>query len=114
MSFLWQAAPLCSLVHDAAEGGIALCLAEAAIHSGCGAELALGDALVELFGEVGGRAILACSPDAYARVGSLALELDQPLLRIGSAGGATLLGVELGELREAWASKPETASRKER
>ena len=114
VSFLWQAAPLSTLVHDAAAGGIAVCLAEAAIHSGCGAELALGDDLLELFGEVGGRAILACSTDDYARLRSLAFELDQPLRRIGSAGGATLLGVELGELREAWVSKPQATSRKER
>ena len=39
ISFLWQAAPLCTLVHDASEGGLAVCLAEAALFSGCGAEL---------------------------------------------------------------------------
>jgi phosphoribosylformylglycinamidine synthase len=114
VSFLWQAAPLCSLVHDAAEGGVAVCLAEAAIHSGCGAEVAFGDDLVELFGEVGGRAVLACPSDAYARLRSLAIELDQPLLRLGTAGGATLLGVELAELRGAWSAKLPSASRKER
>ncbi len=43
ISFLWQAAPLCSLVHDSSEGGLAVCLAEAAIFSGCGAELTLAD-----------------------------------------------------------------------
>jgi phosphoribosylformylglycinamidine synthase subunit PurL len=114
ISFLRQAAPLCSLVHDVSTGGIAVCLAEAAVHSGCGAEVALGGDLVELFGEVGGRAVLACSSEAYPHVRSLALELDQPLLRIGSAGGATLLGVELEELREAWESKLPAASRRER
>jgi phosphoribosylformylglycinamidine synthase len=39
VSFLWHAAPRCTLVHDAAEGGIAVCAAEAAVYSGCGAEL---------------------------------------------------------------------------
>ena len=34
VSFLWNAAPLATLVHDAAEGGLAVCLAEAAIFSG--------------------------------------------------------------------------------
>ena len=53
----------CSLVHDASEGGLAVCLAEAAIFSGCGAELSLGDDTIELFGEVGGRAVLACAPE---------------------------------------------------
>ena len=33
VSFLWHVAPLATLVHDAAEGGLAVCLAESAIHS---------------------------------------------------------------------------------
>ena len=64
VSFLWRAAPLATLVHDAAEGGLAVCLAEAAIHSGCGAALDLRDDPVELFGEVGGRAVVSCAPAA--------------------------------------------------
>ena len=36
VSFLWHAAPLATLVHDAAEGGLAVCLAEAAIYSALG------------------------------------------------------------------------------
>ncbi len=59
VSFLWHAAPLSTLVHDAAEGGLAVCLAEAAIDSGAGASLDLRDDAVELFGEVGGRAIVS-------------------------------------------------------
>ena len=62
ISFLWQVAPLCSLVHDSSEGGVAVCLAEAAIFSGCGAELTLADDPLALFGETGGRAVLACAP----------------------------------------------------
>ena len=87
---LWETAPRCSLVHDAAEGGLAVALAEAAIHSGIGAELDLdlGDP-VALFGEGGGQAILASGE-----------ELDVP--RIGTVGGATLLGVPVAELRNAW------------
>ena len=38
---LYESAPLCSLVHDVSEGGLAVCLAEAAIASGIGAELDL-------------------------------------------------------------------------
>ena len=41
--FLYEAAPRCSLVHDVAEGGLAVALAEAAIASGIGAELDLPD-----------------------------------------------------------------------
>jgi phosphoribosylformylglycinamidine synthase subunit PurL len=86
---LYEAAPRCSLVHDAAEGGLAVALAEAAIASGIGAELDLPDDALGLFGEGGGQAVLASSVD-----------LDFP--RIGTVGGATLLGVPVEQLRQAW------------
>jgi phosphoribosylformylglycinamidine synthase subunit PurL len=86
---LFEAAPRCSLVHDVAEGGLAVALAETAIASGVGAVLDLPDDVLTLFGEGGGRAILASSE-----------ELDLP--RIGSAGGASLLGVPIEDLRQAY------------
>jgi phosphoribosylformylglycinamidine synthase subunit PurL len=104
VSFLWHAAPLATLVHDAAEGGLAVCLAEAAIYSGPGASLDLRDDAVELFGEVGGRAIVSCSPAACDDVESVAAELSVPLRQVGEVGGGTLLGVALDELRRAWES----------
>jgi phosphoribosylformylglycinamidine synthase len=107
VSFLWRVAPEATLVHDAAEGGLAVCLAEAAIHSGCAASLDLRDDAVELFGEVGGRAVVACAPGSVEAVESIATELSVPLRRIGEAGGGTLLGVELAELRSAWESGSE-------
>jgi phosphoribosylformylglycinamidine synthase len=102
VSFLWHAAPQATLVHDAAEGGLAICLAEAALYSGCGAALDLRDDPVELFGEVGGRAVVACAPASADAVEALAGEGGVPLRRIGTAGGATLLGVELQRLQGAW------------
>jgi phosphoribosylformylglycinamidine synthase subunit PurL len=101
--FLWRAAPLCSLVHDVSDGGLAVSLAEAAIHSGVGAEPTLDDDPLALFGEVGGRAVLACAPERRDEVMQLAAELGVPAHGIGLAGGATLLGVELSRLRDAWA-----------
>jgi phosphoribosylformylglycinamidine synthase subunit PurL len=87
---LWGTAPRCSLVHDAAEGGLAVALVEAALYSGRGAEVDLDtDDRVALFGEGGGQAILASGED-----------LDLP--RIGVVGGDTLLGVPVTELRRAW------------
>jgi len=86
---LYEAAPRCSLVHDAAEGGLAVALAEAAIASSVGAELDLPDDALALFGEGGGQAVIASSAD-----------LDWP--RIGTVGGATLLGVPVEQLRQAW------------
>jgi len=102
VSFLWRAAPLATLVHDVSEGGLAVCLAEAALYSGCGASLELEDDPLELFGEVGGRAVVSCAPDAAESLRGLALEHEVPLRSAGLAGGATLLGVELAQLRSAW------------
>ena len=101
VSFLWHAAPLATLVHDASEGGLAVCLAEAAVFSGSGAALDLRDDVVELFGEVGGRAVIACAPAAVAEIESVASEFSVPLRRVGEAGGGTLLGVALDRLRDA-------------
>jgi phosphoribosylformylglycinamidine synthase len=104
VSFLWRAAPGCSLVHDAAEGGLAVCLAEAAIHSGSGATLDVRDDPVELFGEVGGRAVIACAAQDAAEIEELAEDEGVALRRLGRAGGGTLLGVELERLRSSWES----------
>jgi hypothetical protein len=65
-------------------------LAEAALHSGLGADVDLDlDDPVALFGEGGGQAILASAE-----------ELELP--RIGVVGGDSVLGVPLTELRRAW------------
>ena len=104
VAFLWRAAPLATLVHDAAEGGLAVCLAEAALVSGCGASVELLGEPVELYGEVGGRAVVAAAGERAGDLERLADEAGVPLRRVGSAGGDTLLGVELSELRHAWES----------
>jgi phosphoribosylformylglycinamidine synthase II len=86
---LHEIAPGCSLVHDVSEGGLAVALAEAAIAGGVGAELDLADDPLTLFGEGGGRALLASGEEL-------------PFPRIGSVGGSTLLGVPIDHLRRAW------------
>ncbi len=86
---LHEVAPRCSFVHDVAEGGLAIALAEAALAGGIGAELDLDDDALTLFGEGGGRAILASSEEL-------------PFPRIGSVGASTLLGVPIEHLRQAW------------
>jgi phosphoribosylformylglycinamidine synthase len=105
VSFLWRAAPLATLLHDVAEGGLAVCLAEAAIHSGRGAALDVRDDPVELWGEVGGRAVVSCAPEVAGEIEALADEVGVPLRRIGTVGGGTLLGVEVAALREAYESE---------
>jgi phosphoribosylformylglycinamidine synthase len=97
VEFLWRAAPQCSLVHDVSAGGLAVALAEAAIHSGVGAAVTLPDDPRAWFGEGGGQAVLACSPDVVARLGGI------PTRKLGVAGGDNMLGLPLDELREAYA-----------
>jgi phosphoribosylformylglycinamidine synthase II len=98
VAFLAGVARRCSLVHDCAEGGLAVALAEAALWSGVGAEVELADEPVALFGECGGQAVLALPPDEVPSppVGGVGLR------RIGTVGGATLLGVGVDQLRAAW------------
>ena len=95
VEFLWRAAPQCSLVHDVSSGGLAVCLAEAAIHSGLGADLTLPDDPRAWFGEGGGQAVLACSPEVVDLLGGV------PLRRLGVVGGDRLLGHTVVELKEA-------------
>jgi phosphoribosylformylglycinamidine synthase len=97
--WLAQVAPHVSLVHDAAEGGLAVALAEAALWSGAGAELELETDAAELFGEIGGRALVALPASAG--------ELEPAgtgvtVTRIGTVGGDKVLGVPLADLRRAW------------
>jgi phosphoribosylformylglycinamidine synthase len=102
VSFLWHVAPLATLVHDASEGGLAVCLAECALHSGLGARVEVASDPVEWFGECGGRAVVSCAPGSSADVEAQADQLGVPLRCIGHAGGGTLLGVTLTPLLEAW------------
>jgi len=96
---LWRTAQRASLVHDVAEGGLAVCLAEMAIHSGVGARVALPDEPRAWFGEGPGRAVIALPP---GQVEVDPLGSDIPLRRIGEVGGDSILGVPVAELEEAW------------
>ncbi|MDQ3894373.1 MAG: phosphoribosylformylglycinamidine synthase subunit PurL, partial [Actinomycetota bacterium] len=98
VDFLWRSSPLLTLAHDASEGGLALCCAEAAIVSGAGARLDLPDDPVALFGEGGGQAVIACRPEDVERLPPLV-----PLRRVGTVGGDRLAGLPVAELAEAWA-----------
>jgi phosphoribosylformylglycinamidine synthase len=100
--FLARAAPVASCIHDAAEGGLAICLAECAIGGDLGAELEVEDDVVTLFGEGGGQAVVACRPDADVRIEELAAGAGVPLRRVGTAGGDNVLGAPVVELATAY------------
>jgi phosphoribosylformylglycinamidine synthase subunit PurL len=93
--FLAQIAPYVSLLHDCAEGGLAVALAECALVSGIGADVELSGSPAAWFGEGGGRAIVACAAEFAETLRGV------PLRRLGVVGGDTLLGHSLAELQEA-------------
>ncbi len=88
-----------TLVHDVADGGLAVALAEAALWSDVGALLDVDDDPVALFGEVGGQVIFALPSDQVEvdPTGS-----DVQVRRIGTVGGDEMLGVSLADLRAAY------------
>ncbi len=88
-------------MHDVSEGGLAVALAETAIHSGLGAALDLEDDPLTLFGEVGGQAVIAV-PAGQVEVDPLGRDVE--LRRIGEVGGDTLFGVPVAVLRRTWES----------
>ena len=96
VGFLGLSAPLLTSAHDAAEGGLAVALAEAALHAGIGAEVEVGDDALEWFGEGGGQVVMTCRPRDQHRLSGV------PLRRIGVVGGPRLLGVPLADLRDAY------------
>jgi phosphoribosylformylglycinamidine synthase II len=84
--FVARVAPRLSLAHDVGSGGVQAALAEGALWSGVGAEVDVPD---------NARVLLSCRPE---RVGGLG----EQFVEIGVAGGATLLGKPLDELRRVW------------
>jgi phosphoribosylformylglycinamidine synthase subunit PurL len=97
--FLWRQAPILTAAHDAAEGGLAVALAELALWSGLGADLELDADALLWFGEGGGRAVVACPPGRVDELEGIGLR------GIGVVGGDRLLGIGLGELRAAYGGK---------
>ncbi|MEO5632872.1 phosphoribosylformylglycinamidine synthase subunit PurL [Gaiella sp.] len=92
-------APQCTLAHDVSDGGLAVALAEAALHSGLGARLDLPTDAVVLFGEGPGQVILALPADEARAVRSVP---GVDVRRIGEVGGDEILGVSLADLRAVW------------
>ena len=107
--FLAETAPLASCVHDAAEGGLAVALAEAAIAAGVGAEVELEPDAVTLFGEGGGRAIVTVRP-ATARGARRGGRRPAPA-RSGRSAATRSSDVTVSELATAYESGLAEAAR---
>jgi phosphoribosylformylglycinamidine synthase len=99
VQFVTEAASRCTLAHDVSDGGLAVALAEAALHSGIGASVDLSPDVVTLFGEGCGQVILAMPAE---QVETDPLGSDVAVRRIGEVGGNEILGVSLSALRGAW------------
>jgi phosphoribosylformylglycinamidine synthase subunit PurL len=94
--FLWRSARLLSAAHDVSDGGLAVALAELALHSGIGVDVDLEPDALAWFGEGAGRAVIAAAPEQAE-----GLEGAQ-LRRLGVVRGRSVLGVPLEQLREAY------------
>ena len=96
VGFLWRSAPLLTSVHDTAEGGLAVALAELALAADLGAKVEIDGDIVTWFGESAGRAVVTCRPQDESILEGM------PYRRLGTVGGSSLLGAELAALRDAY------------
>ena len=96
-------------VHDVAEGGLALALAEMAVPSGIGFTVKGGavDGHADLFGEGPSRVVLSIAPGSLAEVHRRHVDAGVPATLLGTAGGDRLLvdgllDVALDRATAAW------------
>jgi phosphoribosylformylglycinamidine synthase len=94
-------------VHDVGSGGIGAALAEMAVRSGVGFQVARIHDHAELFSESPSRAVLCIHPDRLTPVLNVLEEAGVPAQRIGVAGGdrlsvKDLLDLSLAEATQRW------------
>jgi phosphoribosylformylglycinamidine synthase II len=94
-------------VHDVAEGGLGVALAEMAVRSGVGFRVARVADHRELFTEAPSRVVLSVAPDLVAAVEQVCAEAEVGVARVGVASGDRLvvkglLDVGLAEATQAW------------
>lgn len=101
-------------VHDVANGGIGLALAEMAVRSGIGVNAARIANANELFSEGPSRVIVCVEPEKMSIVENVCQEAGVPLARIGVAAGQRfsvkgLIDCELSALQSAFTDRLPTA-----
>ena len=100
---------LLSSAHDISDGGLAICLAEAVLLQGIGAEVTLPAGVAEfvsLFSESTARAVVTCGDADADRLLELAAQHNVPVARLGRTGGDQLViagigGLAIDDLRAA-------------
>ncbi|KAA0235571.1 MAG: Phosphoribosylformylglycinamidine synthase subunit PurL [Acidimicrobiales bacterium] len=81
---------LVNSVHDVSAGGLGLCLAEMAVRSGVGFNVAGIHGLAELFGESPSRCVVGADPELAGTVLRVCESAGAPTTELGFAGGAHL------------------------
>jgi phosphoribosylformylglycinamidine synthase len=94
-------------IHDVGTGGLGLALAEMAVRSGVGFNVARIHDAAELFSESPSRVVLSVTPDLLQAVLNVCDEAGVPTSRIGVAGGDRLsikglLDLSLAEATSTW------------
>jgi len=94
-------------VHDVADGGIAVALAEMSVRGGVGARLAGFTGHAELFSEAPSRVLVCASPAKAPEVVRGAGQAGVPVALLGASGGdrlivAGLIDLSLDELQRRW------------
>jgi phosphoribosylformylglycinamidine synthase len=99
---------LLASAHDAANGGVAVALAESCLHAGSGCDVSLpGDPFTALFSESSARAVVSVTPGRESDFAGLAKSHGVPAATLGRTGGDSLkvrgaFVIPLTELRETW------------
>jgi phosphoribosylformylglycinamidine synthase len=88
--------PVVRVVHDVSQGGLAVTIAEEALHAGIGADLGGAetnghDPVLFWFGERASAVLLAADPDAVGSIAEQAEIAGLPCLRLGTAIGRELV-----------------------
>jgi phosphoribosylformylglycinamidine synthase II len=96
--------------HDVAAGGLGLALAEMAVRSGLGVNVARVPDASELFSESPSRVVLCVAPERLVTVENVCEVAGVPVARIGVAGGDRisvkgLLDIGLADAVEAWSNR---------
>ncbi|MCD9624566.1 phosphoribosylformylglycinamidine synthase subunit PurL [Rhabdothermincola salaria] len=96
--------------HDVSGGGLGLALAEMAVRSGLGVNVARVADAAELFSESPSRVVVCVAPDDVTTVLNVCEQAGVPTSRIGVAGGDRiavkgLLDIALAEAEATWANR---------
>ena len=94
-------------IHDVADGGLGVALAEMAVRSGIGVTVAGVDGHAALWSEAASRVVVCAAPDAAQAIFRAAGEAGVPATFLGGSGGdrfvvQDLVDVELATLADAW------------